>query len=85
MTEAVVVPAPAPVGEAPEQPRTLRTLVTAQVFSGAGLAASPERVARSVVRAISGGREVVYVPWFWRGIMLVIRAIPERVFKRLRL
>ena len=52
---------------------------------GAGLAASPERVARSVVRAITGGREVVYVPWFWRGIMLVIRAIPERVFKRLRL
>jgi short-subunit dehydrogenase len=52
---------------------------------GAGLAASPERVARSVVRAITGGRDVVYVPWFWRGIMLVIRSIPERLFKRLRL
>jgi decaprenylphospho-beta-D-erythro-pentofuranosid-2-ulose 2-reductase len=52
---------------------------------GAGLAASPSSVARSVVRAIVAGRNVVYVPWFWRWIMLVIRLIPERLFKRLAL
>jgi decaprenylphospho-beta-D-erythro-pentofuranosid-2-ulose 2-reductase len=52
---------------------------------GAGLAASPARVARSVARAIDRKRDVVFVPWFWRGIMLVIRLIPERVFKRLKL
>jgi short-subunit dehydrogenase len=52
---------------------------------GAGLAASPARVAHAVVRAIERGRDVVYVPWFWRWIMLVIRMIPERVFKRLTL
>ena len=52
---------------------------------GAGLAASPGTVARAVVRAIAGGRDVVYVPWFWRWIMLVIRLIPERIFKKLKL
>jgi len=52
---------------------------------GAGLAASPALVARSVVRAILAGRNVVYVPWFWRWIMLIIRMIPERLFKRLAL
>lgn len=52
---------------------------------GAGLAASPQSVARSVVRALTGGRDTVYVPWFWRWIMLIIRAIPERIFKRLSL
>jgi decaprenylphospho-beta-D-erythro-pentofuranosid-2-ulose 2-reductase len=52
---------------------------------GAALAASPAAVARAVVRAITRGRDVVYVPWFWRWIMLVIRLIPERVFKRLKL
>lgn len=52
---------------------------------GAGLAASPAAVARAVVRAITRGRDVIYVPWFWRWIMLVIRMIPERVFKRLKL
>ena len=52
---------------------------------GAGLAASPAAVARTVVRAVTSGRDVLYVPWFWRWIMLVIKMIPERVFKRLRL
>jgi decaprenylphospho-beta-D-erythro-pentofuranosid-2-ulose 2-reductase len=28
---------------------------------------------------------VIYTRWFWRWIMLVIKAIPERLFKRLSL
>jgi decaprenylphospho-beta-D-erythro-pentofuranosid-2-ulose 2-reductase len=52
---------------------------------GAGLAASPARVARSVARAIDRQRDVIFVPWFWRAIMLVIRLVPERLFKRLKL
>jgi len=52
---------------------------------GAALAVSPATVARAVVRAITRGRNVVYVPWFWRWIMLVIRTIPEPVWKRLKL
>jgi len=31
------------------------------------------------------GREVVYLPWFWRYLMVVVRLVPERLFKRLRL
>ena len=50
---------------------------------GAALAASPAKVAQAIVRAIVAGRDVVYVPWFWRFIMLAIRMIPERIFKRL--
>ena len=49
------------------------------------LFASPETVARGILRALRRGRDVVYLPWFWRWIMLVIRLIPERVFKRLKL
>jgi hypothetical protein len=33
--------------------------------------------------ARSRGREEVYVPFFWWGIMTIIRNIPERIFKRL--
>jgi short-subunit dehydrogenase len=40
-------------------------------------------VARDVVRALDRGRDVVYTPWIWRLVMLVVRAIPERMFKRL--
>lgn len=47
--------------------------------------ASPESAARAAMRAADRGRDVVYFPWFWRGILAVIRGIPERVFKRLSL
>lgn len=50
---------------------------------GLFLVASPEDVARDCWRAIERRRDVIYTPWFWRWIMLVIRLVPERVFKRL--
>ena len=46
---------------------------------------SPDRVARDMVRAHARGRDVLYTPWFWRYIMLIIKLIPERVFKKLSL
>lgn len=52
---------------------------------GMFLVAPPERVARTIVEGIGRGASVVYVPWFWRAIMLVIRSIPAFLFNRLRL
>ena len=49
------------------------------------LVAQPDRVARTIAKAIQKRRNVVYVPWFWAGIMCVIRLIPEALFKRLSL
>ncbi len=46
---------------------------------------SAETVARGIVRAIDKQRDIVYLPWFWRGIMLIIKAIPERIFKKMKL
>jgi short-subunit dehydrogenase len=48
------------------------------------MVAAPEAVARDIYQAIQKGKDVVYVPWFWRIIMLVVRSIPEGLFKRLR-
>ncbi len=52
---------------------------------GSPLVASPETVARAIDRAIRAKRDIVYTPWFWRGIMTTIRSIPESIFKRLKL
>ena len=49
------------------------------------LYASARQVGRGVYRAIEARRSVVYLPWFWRPIMLLIKLLPESVFKRLRL
>lgn len=42
-------------------------------------------VAKDIVKALSTGRDVVYTPWFWRYIMLIIRWLPWHVFKRLNI
>jgi short-subunit dehydrogenase len=45
--------------------------------------ASPDAVARDIVRAIDRRSDVVYTPWIWRFVMLAVRLIPERWFKKL--
>jgi short-subunit dehydrogenase len=52
--------------------------------SGA-LWATPATVAAIVRRAADRGGPVVYAPWFWRWIMLLIRLAPARVFNRLEI
>ncbi|MCW8905836.1 MAG: SDR family oxidoreductase [Sedimenticola sp.] len=47
--------------------------------------AKPDQVARGIHSAIDKKRNVAYVPWFWQIIMLVIKAIPESIMKRLSL
>jgi short-subunit dehydrogenase len=44
-----------------------------------------DEAARIVLDAAARGRHEVYVPWRWRPIMLAIRAIPSRLFRRLDL
>lgn len=47
------------------------------------LFSSAESVGRGIVRAVDSRATLVYLPWYWRLIMLVIRSIPEPIFKRL--
>ena len=54
-------------------------------LKGMFLVASPERIARDVERAIARRKPVVYTPWFWRWIMLIIRSIPSFIFNRMKL
>lgn len=50
---------------------------------GLFLVASPRDCAAACLRHADAGAEVRYVPWFWWGIMTIIKSIPERIFKRL--
>ena len=49
------------------------------------LFASPAAVGKRIHAAMVKGESVVYVPWFWQWIMLIIRHIPEAIFKKLSL
>lgn len=64
------------------KPGFVATPMTAQLELPERLMASPESIARDIQRAITKRINVLYTPWFWRWIMLVIRWTPEKVFKR---
>ncbi|MDE1164229.1 MAG: SDR family oxidoreductase [Pseudomonas sp.] len=49
------------------------------------LVAKPETVAALILRGIERRKAVVYAPSFWRLIMLIIKSVPDFVFKRLSL
>lgn len=54
-------------------------------FKKGPLWTKPETVARGIVRSIDRRCGTVYLPWFWSFIMLIIRHIPESIFKRIKL
>lgn len=49
------------------------------------LIAPRERVAEEIIHAMQQKRDVLYTPWFWKYIMLIIKHIPEKIFKKLDL
>lgn len=66
------------------KPGFVATPMTAHVARNA-LFASPQQVAHGICKAIEQRRDVAYVPWFWALIMLLVRTIPSRFFKKMNL
>jgi decaprenylphospho-beta-D-erythro-pentofuranosid-2-ulose 2-reductase len=66
------------------KPGFVRTRMTSGMKLPPLLTAEPDEVGRAILAAEKGG-DVLYVRPAWRGVMSVIRLMPEAVFKRLRL
>lgn len=67
------------------KPGFVDTPMTAAFDKKGPLWASPQDVAKGIVTAMEQGKGTVYLPRFWRLIMLVIRHIPSRIFNRMSL
>ena len=63
------------------KPGLVDTPMTA-AFPKGPLWARPESVARGIVHAMERRRNTVYLPIIWAPIMLLVRALPERLFLR---
>jgi decaprenylphospho-beta-D-erythro-pentofuranosid-2-ulose 2-reductase len=66
------------------KPGFVDTPMTAEFNKGL-LWVGPEVVAKCICASIEKGRDVVYTPWFWWVVMGVIKQIPERLFKVLKI
>jgi decaprenylphospho-beta-D-erythro-pentofuranosid-2-ulose 2-reductase len=49
------------------------------------LTANPENVAVAIYNGVRTKRDVLYVKWFWKWIMMIITTIPESIFKKKKL
>ena len=68
------------------KPGFVRTRMTAGMKLPGPLTAEPAEVGRAIYRRAEERRaDVIYVRPVWRLVMAIIRAIPERIFKRLSL
>jgi decaprenylphospho-beta-D-erythro-pentofuranosid-2-ulose 2-reductase len=67
------------------QPGFVYTKMTEDIKLPPMLTARPSEVADSVYLAVVRKKNVVYIKWFWRYIMFIIKCIPEFLFKKLKL
>jgi short-subunit dehydrogenase len=67
------------------KPGFVDTPMTAGFDKKGPLWVGPEVIARCICVGVEKRRDVVYAPWFWWGVMGLILAVPEWVFKRLRM
>jgi len=77
-----------------DRPRGLRVVLVKPGFVHTGMTAGlpappfagePDAVARRVLTAIDRGWPVVHAPAIWRALMLVVRALPRAVLRRVEL
>ena len=66
------------------KPGFVDTPMTAHVKKNA-LFATPEQVARGILRAADRKANEVYLPGFWGLIMFMVRSVPEAMFKRMKM
>ncbi|MEH6582585.1 MAG: SDR family oxidoreductase [Halioglobus sp.] len=66
------------------KPGFVDTPMTAGLDLPGPLVVTADRVAEDILRAISRRKNVLYTPWFWRYIMLIIKHIPLVIFRKMK-
>ena len=65
------------------KPGPTDTPMTAHLVRAGQRLASVELVARAIVRGIGRGRRTIYAPGKWALIMMIIRHLPDFIFRKL--
>jgi len=67
------------------KPGFVRTKMTAGLPLSERMTSEPEAVARDVIKAWENHKDVIYTKSMWKWIMCVIKALPEKIFKKTNL
>jgi decaprenylphospho-beta-D-erythro-pentofuranosid-2-ulose 2-reductase len=66
-------------------PGIVATKMTADLKLSRILTSSPRKVGQDIFNAYQKRKDILYTPWYWRYIMLIISNIPEFIYKRIKL
>ena len=67
------------------KPGFVKTKMTNNIKMNKYLTATPEKVAKDVHKAWEKKKDIVYTPWYWKYIIIMIKIIPEKIFKKMNL
>jgi decaprenylphospho-beta-D-erythro-pentofuranosid-2-ulose 2-reductase len=67
------------------KPGFVKTKMTNNIKMNKYLTATPEKVAKDVHKAWKRKKDIVYTPWYWKYIIIIIKIIPEKIFKKMNL
>ena len=67
------------------KPGFVATKMTANMDLPQRLTAEPNQVANAIYKGVSKKKNTIYIKSIWRYIMMIIRLIPESIFKKLNL
>jgi len=67
------------------KPGFVYTRMTENMELPALLTSTPAYLADVVYNGFAKKKNVIYIKWFWRYIMLIIKSIPEFQFKKMKL
>jgi len=65
------------------KPGFVATKMTQDLDLPEKLTAQPSEVADDIFKAQQAGKDILYTKWIWRYVMLIIRNIPEFIFKKM--
>ena len=67
------------------KPGFVDTPMTAHIARKGSLWAQPEAIGQAIVKAAERGGPIAYTPFYWSGIMAIIRSVPSQIFHRTKL
>lgn len=67
------------------KPGFIETKMTGHLDLPKLLTATPDDISKDIINSIRKGKTIIYSKWFWKWIMLIIRIIPESIFKKMKL
>ena len=65
------------------KPGFVATKMTEEMDLPEKLTAQPAEVAEEIYHAQQKGKNILYTKWIWRGVMMIIKMIPEWQFKKM--